>query len=122
MENGQETERDVELNKRIAWILRTAVTVAFLLTLAGYVFLLTSTHHIAVSCKDLQPFPPSRWHHSGPALLMTALGVLGFIAVPVSRVVYSAFYFLGRKNLTYALLSFYVFLMVGIGILVGSMG
>ena len=117
-----ETQRDIELNKKLAWILRTTVTIAFLLTLVGYVFLVTTTHNLSTSCKDLQPFPPSKWHHSGAALMMTAIGVLGFIAVPVSRVVYSAFYFTSKKNIIYALLSFYVLLMVGIGILAGSVG
>jgi len=115
-----ETGQDIKFNKRLAWILRTAVTIAFFLTLTGYTYLLAIRTKALPSPDLLRLFPPSKWHD--PAMIMTAIGVLGFILVPVSRVVYSAFYFSAKKDHWYAFLSFYVLLMIGVGILVGAAG
>lgn len=117
-----DTGQDRELNKRLVWVLRVAVTIAFLLTLTGYTWLLTTRTIALPASNQLKPFPPSAWRGSGVPMWMTAIGVLGFIAVPVSRVVYSAFYFPQKKDYIYAFLSFYVLLMIGVGILVGTAG
>jgi len=115
MEIGQ----DIELNKKIAWVLRFTVTIAFFLTLIGYIYLLASRSTALPMPDVLRRFPPSDWHYSSIPMLLTAIGVLGFIAVPVSRVAYSAAHFSAKKDVIYAFLSFYVLLMVSLGILVG---
>ena len=112
-------EQDENLNTSLAWVLRTAVTIAFFITLAGYILFLATKSFTIPPCRDLSVFPLSRWLHSGWGLLLAATGILGFIAVPVSRVVYSAWYFSRNRKFTYAALSFYVLVMVGVGVLIG---
>ena len=112
-------KQDENLNTTLAWVLRTAVTIAFFITLTGYILFLATKSFDIPSCRELGVFPLTKWLHSGWGLKLAATGILGFIAVPVSRVVYSAWYFSKHKNPVYAALSFYVLLMVGVGILVG---
>jgi len=114
--------QDDKLEIRLAWVLRTSVTLAFFVTLIGYVLFLSTGKSSLPTVDTLTEFGPDRWKSAGWGLWLTAAGVMGFIAVPVSRVVYSAFYFAFKRNFIYTFLSCYVLLMVGLGILVGAAG
>ena len=113
-------EQDERLGTALSWVLRSAVTLAFFITLIGYVLFLYEKGFRVQSCGNLKLYPLKLWFESGWGSSMAALGILGFIFVPVSRVLYSAWYYSKKRNLIYAGLSIYVLVMIAVGILIGA--
>ena len=105
---------DERLNIKIAWVLRTSVVIAFILTTLGYIFLLWYSHIPQI--KGLKEFMPLHWHAHA---MLAAFGLLFFVLVPLFRVMYAAFYFFKHRDFIFTFLSLWVLFMVTMGVIIG---